>query len=220
MVGHAPDFWWKEIDVRNLLPTDWDQKIRAVADRFQVARTLVARSITSRESSTEAQIPVLSVGGKVVRAELPWLHSLYTNEFKVLGKETLGAEIETARDERITVCLNVQRGSNMRYECHVDTNPLEGLLYVTDHPPGDGGELVISRNRNAVGVAEIGADAVRIYPRFGHLVFFDARHYPHYVENLRSENGVRIAVSMNYYTNYCTEMDRAPDLNRHLFGED
>ena len=38
-----------------------------------------------------------------------------------------------AADDRYGVVLNVQRGTKMRFECHVDSNPLTGLLFCTDH---------------------------------------------------------------------------------------
>ena len=41
-----------------------------------------------------------------------------------------------AHDDRYGVVLNVQRGTEMRFECHVDSNPLTGLLFCTDHPDG------------------------------------------------------------------------------------
>ena len=41
--------------------------------------------------------------------------------------------MESARDKRYGIVLNVQRGTTMRFECHVDSNPLTGLLFYTDH---------------------------------------------------------------------------------------
>ena len=43
----------------------------------------------------------------------------------------------------------------MRYECHVDSNPIEGLLYLTEHPEGNRGELVVSLGYSAKGPDEI-----------------------------------------------------------------
>ena len=38
-----------------------------------------------------------------------------------------------AGDERYGVVLNVQRGTAERFECHIDSNPLTGLLFCTNH---------------------------------------------------------------------------------------
>jgi 2OG-Fe(II) oxygenase superfamily len=108
----------------------------------------------------------------------------------------------------------------MRYECHVDSNPLEGLLYVTDHPPGTGGELVVSNRGDVPTAEEVDRDATLIYPVAGHLVFFNGSCHSHYVRPLIAEDGVRVVAAMNYYTPSLPESARPPDLNRHLFGED
>jgi hypothetical protein len=155
-----------------------------------------------------------------VRAESPWLYDLYRGWFRDMGEEILGQPVCIAKDDRYAVNLNVQRGRDMRYEAHVDSNPLEGLLYVTTHAPPDGGELVVSNKVGTIGIEEIERDCTRIHPVRGKLVFFDARRHPHYVSSLKNADGVRVAVAMNFYTRDCTELDRPSDLNRHLFGED
>ena len=145
--------------------------------------------------------------------------SLYEGWFRELGQLVCAEPLSIATDERITINLNLQRGSAMRYECHVDSNPLEGLLYVTDHPPGTGGELVVSHRLTARTVPEVDESAAIVYPRAGHLLFFDARQRAHYVRSLTSEDAVRVVVAMNFYTPSCPESSRPPDLNRHLFGD-
>ena len=61
-------------------------------------------------------------------------------------------QVDTALDERYGVVLNVQFGTRMRFECHVDSNPLTGLLLPVDHPLG-GGELVFAHNARAARTA-------------------------------------------------------------------
>ena len=51
-----------------------------------------------------------------------------------------------ALDDRYGVVLNVQRGTAMRFECHVGSNPLTGLLFCTEHLAGAGGELVFAHD--------------------------------------------------------------------------
>ena len=73
----------------------------------------------------------------------------YRGLFLDLAQEVVSVErVTTARDARYGVVLNVQRGPDMRFECHVDSNPLTGLLFCTDHPAG-GGELVFAHDRDA-----------------------------------------------------------------------
>jgi hypothetical protein len=159
---------------------------------------------------------VQTVGGLAIRRSLPWLYDLYRGLFLELACSCFGESVMIAKDDRYAINLNIQQGIKMRYECHVDSNPVEGLLYVTSHLPGDGGELVVSNVSAAVGPAEIDQNCTRILPTRGDLIFFDARQHPHYVTALTSPGACRVAVAMNYYTPSCTEEDRPTDLNKHL----
>jgi hypothetical protein len=212
-------FRWTTFDVQDLLPSDWSATLLSIADRFAVTRTLVAASVTSRELTPLTEVPALTVGGRALREHAPWLYALYKGEFRSFGETVAGRPVVCAADDRYGAVLNVQRGGDMRYECHVDSNPLEGLLYVTTHPPGEGGELVVARRPQAHSVAEVDEDCDVVFPVRGHLIFFDARAHPHYVRAL-SRGGVRAVVAMNFYTADCPESNRPADLNRHLFGED
>ena len=73
-------------------------------------------------------------------------------------RKATGQKIYPADDQRYAILMNVQEGTD-RYECHVDTNPVEALLYVTDHPQGTGGELVVTNDVDARSVAEWTATA-------------------------------------------------------------
>lgn len=213
-------FLWHTFDLRAELPPRWDTRILALAEARSTSRTLVASSTTSRERDRSQEIPVLTVGGHVVAQELPWLYDLYRNRFRDLAQELTGEPVSVAEDVRYGINLNVQRGAGMRYECHVDSNPIQGLLYVTSHPAGTGGDLVVS-NRGAVyGRDTIDEDATRIYPVAGYLVLFDARDHSHYVDDVRASTHLRVVAAMNFYTPSCPEAARPEDLNRHLFGND
>ena len=107
----------------------------------------------------------------------------------------------------------------MRFECHVDSNPVTGLLFFTSHP-GGGGELVIGHNPSGSGVEELERDGTAVPPQAGQLIFFDGRTYPHYARSLVSESDVRVVAVMNFYTGSCPESTRPRDLNRHLFGDE
>jgi hypothetical protein len=213
-------FWSREFDARNLLPEGWQADIRSIAEKFATNRVLHPRSVTSRESADVVGVKVMTVGGRIIRRELPWLHTFYEHEFRALGSLCVQEPVASAQDDRYGVNLNVQLGNEMRYECHVDSNPLEGLLYVTDHSDGRGGELVVANNTEAHSVQEVDSDCTLVIPREGRLLFFDARRHPHYVRPLQDPSAVRIVVAMNYYLPSWPESMRPPDLNRHLFGED
>jgi len=81
--------------------------------------------------------------------------------------------VSAAQDDRYGVVLNVQRGSRMRLECHVDSNPLTGLLSATDHEAG--GELIVAHDGRG-GPAAVERRCSVIRPHAGQLIFFDARY--------------------------------------------
>jgi hypothetical protein len=213
-------FHWTSFDVDGLLPPDWQAQILRVAAEQRKEKDLVPTSVTSREGATVTKVPVMSVGGLAVKEHLPWLYESYHGLFLELAQKTTSEPVVTARDDRYGAVLNVQAGADMRYECHVDSNPIEGLLYCTGHPPGEGGELVVANSTSAADVEAVEADASVVYPVQGNLIFFDARDFAHYVRPLRDDDAVRIVVAMNFYTPSSPEERRPPDLNRHLFGAD
>ena len=104
----------------------------------------------------------------------------------------------------------------MRFECHVDSNPLTGLLFCTDHL--EGGELVVAHDPSAADVSGVERDCSVIRPHAGHLIFFDAREHPHYARALTEASGTRIVAVMNFYTESCPESTRPTELNKHLYG--
>lgn len=198
------------------LPVGWSENIREFAINNLKKKSLVPTSVTSREANCELEIPVMTVGGTAIKIGLPWLYNLYKTTFLSEAQKLSTDLLYTSRDDRYGVNLNVQIGNKMRYEAHVDSNPIEGILYVTSHEKGSGGELVVAKSGDVLGIDLIRRDCHRIYPKSGDLVFFDARHHSHFVEPLVNEDDIRISVTMNFYTDSCSEVMRPTDLNNHL----
>lgn len=213
-------FHWTSFDVNGMLPANWNSDVRRVAAELRTSKVLVPTSVTSRESPAVDAIPVMTVGGLVVKERLAWLYDLYHGPFRELAQDCSVEAVVTAGDDRYGVVLNVQEGPVMRYECHVDSNPIEGLLYCTSHLPGSGGELVVANSTAARDVDGVEEDSSVVYPIAGNVVFFDARDLAHYVRPLVDDDAVRIVAAMNFYTPSSPETHRPPDLNRHLFGQD
>jgi hypothetical protein len=222
--AHAP-FQWHTVDVggiRQQYP-DWQRNIIAVATHFAFRDVLRPPHSTSREASDIHELPILRVHGFILEQYLPGITALYETTFRQMAEEATGRQLTVGRDFRHRLNLNVQRHNSDhpergRYENHVDTNPVEGLLYVTTHPEGSGGALIVSNNPDAQSVAEVEEDATRIYPEAGRIVFFDATRHPHYVDALKDPNDLRVAVGMNYYTADHSEAMRPPDLDAYLAG--
>ncbi|HTF09519.1 MAG TPA: 2OG-Fe(II) oxygenase [Asanoa sp.] len=212
----ANRFNWITYDVTSALPATWREDLVRVARNDRITKHLVPPHSTSREGADVSSLQIMTVRGVTVWERLPWFIDLYCGYFRDLYQEATGRSVYPSDDRRYAVVMNVQEGTD-RYECHVDTNPVEALLYVTDHPRGTGGELVVANNVDARSVEEVDADCSILYPVSGHIVFFDARRFPHYVRAM-NEPGLRVAVGMNYYTDACPEETRPEDLNEYLYG--
>jgi hypothetical protein len=210
-------FHWHIYDVGSALPQGWAEELLDVAAR-QAARRSFRPTMTTARETPDAIIPLESVDGEVLVEQAPWVNELYTGWFRQLGERLIDEPLELTSTTNRALSLNVQRGITMRYPCHVDSNPMEGLLYLTDCTEETGGGLVVSRNRHARDVTEVDEDAAVIYPRRGQLFFFDARFHPHYVQPLRTDDALRAVVTMNYYTRSIPEAVRPAGLDDQLFG--
>jgi hypothetical protein len=212
-----PRFRWITFDLNGILPNDWQHEVRmtaADADFRDFPRT----PVLSREAADVRHITRGRVHADQVRDRLPWLYHHYRGAFLELAGEACEDKVTPARDDRYGVVLNVQRGTGMRFECHIDSNPLTGLLFCTEHV--DGGELVFAHDAAAASIADVEQDCSVVRPSAGHLIFFDARQYPHYVRPLTQASDMRVVAVMNYYTESYSESNRPPELNRHLYGDE
>ena len=215
----ALHFSWKTFDVTSQLPASWRKDISATiadADIREFPRT----PILSREAADVPNVPRGRVHAGQVRQNLPWLYDFYQGLFLELAGTTCDEPVLPANDDRYGVVLNVQRGTRMRFECHVDSNPMTGILFCTDHPAGAGGELVVANDKTATGITAIDRDCSVIRPHAGQLIFFDGSEHPHYARPLSSGSDMRVVAVMNFYTKSRPESTRPPELNRHLFGQD
>ncbi|TVZ07224.1 hypothetical protein EAS64_07995 [Trebonia kvetii] len=213
----APRFRWTTFDLNDWLPSGWREDVAAAAAAAEI-REFPRTPVISRESSDVQRIARGRVHADQVRNHVPWLYKAYRNEMLELANEISAEHVSAAQDDRYGIVLNVQRGTSMRFECHVDSNPLTGLLFFTDH--ASGGELVVANDTAARGIAEIDSDCSVIPPHAGQLIFFSAQQHPHYARILTAESEMRIVAVMNFYTESCPETSRPRELNRHLYGDD
>jgi len=212
----TPQFRWTTFYLNGILPDVWQHETRATAVDADF-RNFPRTPVLSREAPDVLHITRGRVHAHDVRNRLPWLYESYRGVFLELAGGTSGEKVIPAHDDRYGVVLNVQRGTQMRFECHVDSNPLTGLLFCTNHLSG--GELVFAHDAAASSIEEVEQDCSAVRPLAGHLIFFDGRKYPHYVRPLIHDSSLRVVAVMNYYTESCPETARPPELNRHLYGD-
>ena len=179
-------FRWTTFDVTSRLCGGWQQEIAAAAADAEF-REFPRTPVLSRESQDVQHIFRGRVHASDVRRNLPWLYRLYRERFLELAQKACAEPVRAARDDRYGIVLNVQRGAEMRFECHVDSNPLTGLLFCTGHLTGAGGELVFAHDPAAADINAVERDCSVIRPHAGHLIFFDGR-----APALRSFAAVRV----------------------------
>jgi hypothetical protein len=210
-------FRWITFDVNDLLPPHWQQEITTVAAEADF-REFPKTPVLTRESAEVSHINRGRVHAHQVRRGIPWLQDLYHGSFLELANDAWPESVVPAADARYGVVLNVQRGTSMRFEAHVDSNPVSGVLFCSDHPAG-GGEVAISHDPAAADVDAIERNCSVIRPQAGYLVFFDGRDRAHYARSLMAESDMRVVAVMNFYTESFPESTRPRELNRHLYGE-
>jgi hypothetical protein len=212
-----PRFHWTTFDVTGQLQAGWQRDVRTVAENADF-REFPRTPVLSREATDVLRIQRGRAHANQVRRGLPWLYRFYRGEFLELAGQACAEGVVAASDERYGVVLNVQRGTTMRFECHVDSNPLTGLLFCTDHLAG--GELLFAHDPNAANLSAVERDCSVIRPQAGHLIFFDGRRYPHYARPLTTALDMRVVAVMNFYTESFPESTRPSELNKHLYGDD
>lgn len=212
-----PRFRWTTFDLNEWLPPNWKQEVLAAASVADI-REFPRTPVLSRETPDVQGVARGRVHADQVRDRLPWLYKAYRNEMLELANEMTAEHVSAAQDDRYGIVLNVQHGTKMRFECHVDSNPLTGLLFCTEH--AQGGELIVAHDPGATGLDAIERSCSVIRPSAGQLIFFDARRHPHYARLLTRESETRIVAVMNFYTESCPESSRPRELNKHLYGDD
>lgn len=150
----------------------------------------------------------LVTDGDSVAEELPWLYRLYTHYIPDLVHRSAGVELQPSRFRRSAITLNLIRGTGSRYERHVDSNSVTGLLFASTLSPSEGGALRMQYPDRAT---------LDITPTAGELLVFDARWVPHEVTPLRTDIE-RISVPMNYFLP--TDIETRPEfLDAYIFGD-
>lgn len=188
-----------------LLPENWVAQILKVAEEDSYLVKLDGKSSTSREPENTDGAEVFVVEGDVIAEKLNWLHNLYQIEFLEFANTNFIGLYDFAENIKSGTNINLLKGKNARYEWHVDSNPLTGVLFVTTHNESDGGELVF----------KLPNETITVYPKSGTLILFDARQIPHTVLPLQKD-GIRISVPLNFYNRGYAQI-RPDDLDSYIY---
>lgn len=177
----------KDFSADGSMPSDWDIQILKLASMRAVETILDGESPTSLEE-VGTKIPIRVVMGEVVFGELPWLYHVYESEMLAFASNAFGTALYKCNRVDDSININSVSGISGRYEWHLDTNPVTGLLFAETLEEEEGGALVFRKF----------GEEFRIQPKRGMFYCFDAREVPHAVEPLRVDR-TRTSVPMNYY---------------------
>ena len=201
-----PYFAWDLIST-GLLPARWEDSVQDTVEEFGFGTVLTGDGSTSREKRSGQHIPVRVVDGSAIKHSLPWLWSLYSGPLLEFSSRSFNRTLFPAIDIKSAVNINHISGEGARYEWHVDSNPVTGLLFASTCPPEQGGALVfrdVQNKRKSV-----------VRPRSGLFICFDARQIPHRVAPVKGAFS-RSSIPMNYYED-STNQNRPPDLESQIY---
>jgi hypothetical protein len=190
------------------LPSDWIYQIEQTIEKAARITELRGDGPTGHEASDAQAMIVKVVDGYAVRENLPWLWDLYASSLRQFCETVCGKALYLANDIVSSVNINLLEGEGARYERHVDSNPLTGLLFATTLEGSKGGQLVFQHPETG--------ELAQVEPRLGQFLCFDARRIVHWVAPLGGLH-TRISIPMNYYES-AAQQDRPDGLNEKLYG--
>lgn len=198
------------IDLNDLgiLPKDWIQSIGELVQNYGIKTLLDGTSATSRVESGIGPSNVTIVPGDTIFLHQRWLYDLYSTCFLQHASKLSSSPLRIAMDLTSSININSLDTIGSSYECHVDSNPITGLLFASSLSEEDGGQLVFKTPTNL---------RITVTPQAGLFLAFDATQTPHFVSPIKS-NIRRISIPMNYYTPE-SESKRPNSLNNYLYTE-
>lgn len=197
---------YAELDLNKLgvLPKNWKEDIYNLLDVNGKLTVLRGDSSTSREEK-DVEMDVWVVEGGPIKEKLRWLYELYSGVLKEFSEEAFNTELFTSNSIRTSVNINCIKGFGARYEWHVDSNPVTGLLFVNSLGDDSGGELLFNKDDKCC----------LVVPKEGLFICFDAREIPHFVKPLKL-NISRCSIPMNFYTSPNDQI-RPDDLDNSIY---
>lgn len=207
ILGHPIPVAVDLVDVGLVSEADLDRAL-SVAETHAHRVSLDGTQPSSTMENPDVALEYFVADGLVVAAQLPVIMTMYRELIPAFTQTYIGLEIVPSRFERSSITLNLLRGEGCRYEKHVDSNSVTGLLFASTLTPEDGGALRLHYP---------GAEPLDIYPSRGTFLLYDARWVPHEVMPLLRDT-VRLSMPMNYFLKTDIEV-RQEHLDDYIFGD-
>lgn len=181
----------------------------AVAQAHGSQVTLEGTQPSSTLEQSDIPLQYSITDGSEIATRLPLIMTLYRQAIPSFIADYIGLDIVPSRFEKSSITLNLLEGSGSRYEKHVDSNSITGLLFASSLTPEDGGALRLYYPGRA---------PLDVLPRAGTFLLYDARWVPHEVMPL-CRNTSRLSLPMNYFLPTDIE-ERPAHLDDYIFGGD
>lgn len=206
IVGHPSPLKINLVDLGILSPQDLTH-IMKTAQKFCKRVTLDSPTPDSTLESPDDSLTYSIASGELISKKLPEVYRLYEETLPELVRSHVGLSIVPSKYPRTAVTLNLL-SEGERYELHVDSNSVTGLLYINTLLENEGGALRLYYP---------GRKPLDIQPVAGDFLLYDARWVPHEVLSVRAKIG-RLSLPMNYFLE--TDIELRPDLlDNYLFGD-
>jgi hypothetical protein len=155
----------------------------------------------------ETRLRYRLMDGDQISELLPMLDRLYNGILVELAARALDVKLQISPVTQNGININVLEGTNSRYEWHVDSNPVTGLLVCTEANARTGGRLLFGQDSES---------QIALSLQAGQFLVFDARRVPHSVEPL-GHNFTRITAPMNFFVEGAP-IERPTGLDNALYG--
>lgn len=182
------------------------ERVRTASVAHSRESVLVGGTSTSLEpAGTSVEYRLLD--GNDVYRYIPELTILYESELVRIASRLSDISLCKSPDRVNGVNVNVLNASGGRYEWHVDSNPVTGLLVLSECNAAIGGRLLFRKDPDY---------QTAFCMRPGHFLVFDATKTPHAVEQVLGEEP-RVTAPMNFFVKGATAL-RPADLDESLYG--
>lgn len=187
------------------------RELSALQNYLPLARHVIShgRGPGSLEDEATAGLDYRVITGEVIQSQMPWLWDVYADQnLRHQVARLVGESVRLDDNLPSAVNVNVVEGVGARYELHTDSRPYTLILFVTDLPPGCGGELDVYLTSNHIS----------IHPQFGLCALFDGSSLPHAVRPLAGGPLAeqRLSIPMVFLSERGAFRDAR--LDEHLYG--
>ena len=203
-------FDYHTIDLRDTLPEGWAEQVIAAKDKSKRVKWAERGPGSLEDEGLDYRV----MTADLIREHLPWLWQWFTsNLMRRKITDLIGAPVLVECSAEVESAININyvggQGAMQRYLWHQDPQRWTMVLFVTEHPVGEG-----ALQLRPIGTME--SDLILdVQPKRGYACIFDSAAMPHAVQAV-ADGVTRVSIPMVYLTE--PEISNA-DTNAYLYAE-